>query len=209
MFRFNTAKILLFAGMLSLMCLSVSDLSARPIADTETIVNEKPPSFAQWRRTEGPTELIGPAAPPEPPSVPQQSIIISLTDQRMWVFEGDMIVQRFPVSTGVSGHRTPPGHYSVRSRAPRAYSRKYDAWMLNWMAITPDGSFGMHALQGTSYLRHLGSVASHGCIRLSHENARWLYDWVRIGTPVDIVVDWDEPPPTKNLSYRVCKRYCL
>ncbi|HEX9746378.1 MAG TPA: L,D-transpeptidase [bacterium] len=124
---------------------------------------------------------------------PVKHILISLTDQEMWVFEDDEIVQNFLVSTGVPGHRTPVGHYKVRNQALSAYSQRYDAVMLSWMAISLDGLYGMHALQGTSYLRHLGSVASHGCIRLSHEDAEWLYDWVDIGTEVEIVADWEEP----------------
>ena len=149
-------------------------------------------------------ELIGPAAvlPAEDriEIAPQKRIIISLADQNMWVFENDEIVQRFPVSTGRPGHRTPTGDYNVRNRAPRAFSKKYECYMLQWMAITSDGEIGMHALEGRAYERHLGHVASHGCIRLSHVNAQWLYIWVEIGLPVEIVDDWEEPiePPTEE-----------
>jgi lipoprotein-anchoring transpeptidase ErfK/SrfK len=143
------------------------------------------------------------------PVEPEKHVLISLADQQMWIFEGNMIMQRFPVSTGVPGHRTPTGTYSVHNMSSRAYSNRYECWMLNWMAITGDGLFGMHALQGTSYLRHLGSVASHGCIRLSPENAEWLYGWVDIGTRVEIVADWEEPPQEKQAIYRIESRVCF
>lgn len=142
------------------------------------------------------TDLIPTPAPVQVP--PEKKIIISLADQEMWVFENDKIVERFPVSTGRPGHSTPPGKYSVHNLAPRAYSKPYDCYMLQWMAITGDGEIGMHALEGTSYERHLGHVASHGCIRLSHDNAEWLYDWVEIGTPVEIDAEWQEPPEPVN-----------
>jgi len=129
---------------------------------------------------------------------PVKSIIISLADQAMWIFENESIIRRFPVSTGRPGHPTPPGSYSVHNRSLRAYSQRYECYMLNWMAITGDGMIGMHALEGHAYERHLGSVASHGCIRLSHEDALWLYDWVEIGIPVEIVTDWDEPVPQQE-----------
>ena len=129
---------------------------------------------------------------------PEKRILISLADKRMWVFENDQIVQRFPVSTGVAGHRTPTGHFRVHYRSPRAFSRRYKCYMLHWMAITSDGMIGMHALEGHAYERLLGRVASHGCIRLSHVNAEWLYNWVEIGTPVEIVADWEEPPPSSE-----------
>jgi hypothetical protein len=58
----------------------------------------------------------------------------------------------------------------------------------------------MHALEGHSYERHLGHVASHGCIRLSHVNAQWLYEWVEIGIQGEIVAEYTEPviPPTEE-----------
>jgi hypothetical protein len=63
--------------------------------------------------------------------------------------------------------------------------------MLNWMAFTADGSYGLHGLEGSSYERHLGSVASHGCVRLSRKYAKDLYTRVKVGMPVTIVSDKD------------------
>jgi hypothetical protein len=31
-------------------------------------------------------------------------------------------------------------------------------------------------------------------------NAGWLYSWVKIGTPVEIVADWNEPVPEVNME---------
>ena len=179
-----------FLSGLTLLFLPVS-IGAQGQADAKAGDNRKPPPAGKPDPCQV-QDLIVPAAL-ETPSEPVKSVIISLTDQQMWVFEDDTIVQKFPVSTGRPGHPTPTGDYSVHSRSPRAYSRRYECYMLQWMAITSDGMIGMHALEGHSYERHLGSVASHGCIRLSHENAQWLYGWVEIGTPVDIVSDWEEP----------------
>jgi lipoprotein-anchoring transpeptidase ErfK/SrfK len=141
-----------------------------------------------------PQDLIGSTpSVEEKEEPPVKHIIISLADQKMWIFEDNKVVQRFPVSTGRPGHATPAGEYSVHSRSPKAWSRKYECYMLQWMSITSDGQIGMHALEGHSYERHLGHVASHGCIRLSHTNAQWLYEWVEIGIKVEIVSDYEEP----------------
>ena len=210
--RLKITWIFLFVMIFPLICLSTSDLSAQQIEDNEEI-SDKPPSFAQSRLDAEPVDLITETYVAEFYEEQEEyavnHVLISLADQQMWVFEGDTILQRFSVSTGVPGHRTPTGEYSVRNRSLRAYSNKYDAWMLHWMAITPDGLYGMHGLQGTSYLRHLGSVASHGCIRLSHEDAEWLYSWVDIGLRVEIVSDWEEPPEEKEIPFRAGKFYCL
>jgi hypothetical protein len=194
-FRYIVTLTSLTAFLLPLMLSGgtlAQDMSANGNGSTD-----KPPSAADGQTADSgsPQTIIGEteAVPEEEPREPERSVIISLTDQMMWVFEDDSIIQRFPVSTGVPAHRTPTGSYRVHNKAPRAYSNRYECWMLQWQAITPDGMIGMHSLEGTSYLRRLGSVASHGCIRLSHENAQWLYDWSEIGTPVDIVADWEEP----------------
>ena len=215
MYRLKSLQLIVFLLLLFTLCTNTVSLSAQQVEDeTAVIVQvEKPISYAQYRRQLDPADLERDFIPVNvvsfPPLPPEKRVLVSLADQQMWVFEGDTILQRFLVSTGTWGHRTPTGNYKVRNQALRAYSVKYDAWMLHWMAITPNGAFGMHSLLGTSYLRKLGSVASHGCIRLSHEDAEWLYNWVDIGTPVEIVDDWEEPPPEKTITYRICKVFCL
>jgi len=211
--RIKIIQLFFFFVALPVMSLSVTDLSAQQIDETEvTIISEKPMSFAQYIRSNGSAGFISDDSPEGPVTeeeIPSNQIIVSLDDQTMFIFEGGRIIQRFLVSTGTWGHRTPTGNFQVRNQALRAYSEKYDAWMLHWMAITPNGAYGMHSLQGTSYLRRLGSVASHGCIRLSHEDAEWLYGWVESGTPVQIVDDFLEPPEEKTLTYRTGKLYCF
>ena len=199
--------------MLAWLCIASTSLGADtdPIPPETAIV--KPPSFASSSPDQVeviPAEIPEPAFDVIPPEdiEPDRHIIISLADQRMFIFENGVNIQTFLVSTGVPGHRTPTGSYSVHSRSPRAYSNKYECYMPHWMAITGDGMYGMHALEGTSYLRLLGSVASHGCIRLAPENATWLYEWVEIGTTVDIVDDYEEPVETKSIMYRVGTGYC-
>ena len=128
------------------------------------------------------------------PLPPKKEIIICLSNQELFRFEDGRIISSYPVSTGVPGHRTPAGDYAVYNMSPRAWSNKYECTMLHWMAITPDGMYGMHALKGTRYLRRLGRTASHGCIRLSHEDAETVYGWVEIGTLVTIVSEFDPEP---------------
>lgn len=117
-------------------------------------------------------------------------IVINIAAQRLYEcnFQGE-ILREHKISSGRRGYDTPLGEYEVVNRAPKAYSQKYDAWMLHWMGLTRDGAYGMHGLEGSSYERHLGSVASHGCIRLSREDAKDLYSRVHVGLPVSIVND--------------------
>ena len=117
-------------------------------------------------------------------------LVINIAAQRIYECNTEgQVLGEHPVSSGIKGMDTPPGEYTVVNKAPKAYSEKYDAWMLHWMGLTKDGSYGMHGLEGSSYERRLGSVASHGCVRLSRDYAKELYSRVTVGMPVTIVND--------------------
>lgn len=122
-------------------------------------------------------------------------IVINIALQRIYECNVDgEILREEKISSGMRGYDTPPGVYHVVNKAPKAYSQKYEAWMLHWMGLTSDGGYGMHGLEGSSYERRLGSVASHGCVRLSREYAKDLFARVSVGLPVYIVDD-----PEQNL----------
>ena len=119
-------------------------------------------------------------------------LIVNLANQT--IYECNMtgqVLRTGRISSGRKGYETPAGKYKVERKSPKAYSQKYDAWMLNWMAFTADGSYGLHGLEGSSYERHLGSIASHGCVRLSRKYAKDLYSRVKVGMPVTIINDKD------------------
>jgi lipoprotein-anchoring transpeptidase ErfK/SrfK len=117
-------------------------------------------------------------------------IVINIANQRIYECNAsDQALREELVSTGRTGLDTPPGNYTVQNKAPKAYSQKYTAWMLQWMALTSDGSYGMHGLEGSSYERRLGHQASHGCVRLSRKYAKELYPRVNVGMPVKIIND--------------------
>jgi hypothetical protein len=55
--------------------------------------------------------------------------------------------------------------------------------MLYWMSF--NSGIGMHALRTKGYYRHLGKKnVSHGCVRVSREDAKEIFDIIKIGTPV-------------------------
>jgi lipoprotein-anchoring transpeptidase ErfK/SrfK len=117
-------------------------------------------------------------------------IIVNIATQRIYEcnFQGE-VLHEDKVSSGRPGYDTPPGDYNIVNKAPKAYSEKYDAWMLQWMGLTADGAYGLHGLEGSSYERELGRQASHGCIRLSRAYAKELYPKVQVGLKVSVVND--------------------
>jgi len=116
-------------------------------------------------------------------------IDIDLPIQIMTIFENGVALDAYPVSSGKLGMETPKGEYAIRNKTPRAWSAAYGLYMPFWMALVPDGKFGIHELpewpggykEGAN---HLGVPVSHGCVRLGVGPAKRVYDWADIGTPV-------------------------
>lgn len=118
-------------------------------------------------------------------------IDVNLAQQVMVIFEDGNVIDSYLVSSGKKGMDSPEGSFKIENKANRAWSKKYNLWMPNWMAIVPSGEFGIHELpvwpggfqEGAS---HLGTPVSHGCVRLGPGNAKRVFDWADLGTPVII-----------------------
>jgi len=116
-------------------------------------------------------------------------IDISIYAQRLFYFLGGVLIFDVPVSSGIYD-TTPKGEFKIRNKHPKAWS-SYGLWMPYWMAITPDGKYGIHELpiwpngyrEGAD---HLGKPVSHGCVRVGTAAAEKIYNLTEVGTPVFI-----------------------
>jgi|SRR5882757_2548563 len=72
--------------------------------------------------------------------------------------------------------------YGVPATSPGGYANFAAYWA---MRISGDGEF-LHVNDGTVGDQGYYNV-SHGCVNLSMDNGKWLYDHMGIGDPVDIV----------------------
>ena len=123
-----------------------------------------------------------------------QRIVVDLSDQRMYVYYNGQLVWNWVVSTGRPGQSTAVGHWKVLNKIPSAWASTWSLKMPYWLGIYWAGSLqnGIHALPilpngQTLWAGYLGTPVSYGCIILSTQNAQTLYNWVGIGTPVDVV----------------------
>lgn len=142
-----------------------------PKKDEEAEILEKaslkPGDFA-WR--ENASSIVG--AP---------RLLVSITDQRAYLYRGDALVAVTTVSTGRKGHTTPTGTFRITEKQAVHFSNKYDnAPMPHMQRLTNDG-IALHA----GYIP--GRPASHGCVRLPAKFAAALFKVTRVGTPVTIV----------------------
>lgn len=117
-------------------------------------------------------------------------IDINLSKQNLSIFEDGKNLGTYRVSSGKRGMATPTGTFKVMSKAPRAYSKRYNLYMPYWMQFTGVGH-GIHELPEwkSGYkegANHLGIPVSHGCVRLGIGPAKTVYNFSGIGTPIVI-----------------------
>ncbi len=103
-------------------------------------------------------------------------INIDKSKQRMAVFLDDKQKYDWPVSTGRAGYSTPSGTYTATSMNEIWYSKEWDnSPMPHSVFFIKDG----HAIHGSYEVKSLGKPVSHGCVRISPENATLLYALVK------------------------------
>jgi len=121
-------------------------------------------------------------APEKLPSGPLH-IIISIKQQRLTLYANGQPVAYSPVSTGVPGHPTPQGVFSVIQKEIYHESNLYSAAPMPYMQRITWSGVAMH--QGLVP----GRPASHGCIRLPREFAQRLWRITKVGARVIIAQD--------------------
>jgi lipoprotein-anchoring transpeptidase ErfK/SrfK len=115
-------------------------------------------------------------------SKPQGPLIISISiiQQKMRIYDANGFFAETPVSTGMPGHSTPMGVFSVIQKHKFHRSNIYsDAPMPYMQRITWSG-VAMHA----GVLP--GRPASHGCIRMPMAFAMKMWNWTKMGARVVI-----------------------
>jgi ABC-type nickel/cobalt efflux system permease component RcnA len=126
---------------------------------------------------------------------------VSISDQKVYVYKNENLERTLICSTGVPGtdDATPVGDYilneSGSKRGTWFYSDTYKEGARYWVGFV-GGTYLFHSVpmdrSGTiieSEAKKLGKPASHGCIRLSLEDARWFYESVPNGARVRIFAE--------------------
>lgn len=116
------------------------------------------------------------------------AIVVSIPEQRMYVYRNGVRIGVSAVSTGKPGYETPSGIYAILEKRRDHTSNLYPNGAMPYMQrLTWDG-IALHAGGLPGY------PASHGCVRLPAAFARKLYDATMTGTIV-VVAAADTFPP--------------
>ena len=107
-------------------------------------------------------------------------IVVSIADQKAYVFRGETMVAASSVSTGKDGKETPLGTFAILQKEEMHHSNLYDSAPMPFMQrLTWDG-VAIHAG------RNPGFPASHGCIRVPAAFAKKLFAITGVGTLVTV-----------------------
>jgi L,D-transpeptidase catalytic domain len=124
----------------------------------------------------------------EMPKGPLQ-LVVSINTQKVTLFSNGVRVAQGPVSTGVRGHPTPTGVFSVIEKDRYHHSNIYSGAPMPYMQRITWSGVALH--EGDLP----GHPASHGCIRMSHDFAKKLWPITKLG--VRVIVARDELTPTE------------
>ena len=94
--------------------------------------------------------------------------------------DNNQVVRVIHVSTGKNSTPTPTGQYKVQSKIAKWWSVPFREWLL-W-AVPFNGGIAFHELAEVPPY-----PASHGCVRETFTNSRWMYDFSRVGMPVTVI----------------------
>ena len=124
------------------------------------------------------------------------SVMVSLADQRAYVYRGQTLIAVSSVSTGKEDKPTPVGTYPILQKRVAHKSNLYDSAPMPFMQrLTWDG-IALHAGKNPGY------AASHGCVRLPAAFAKKLFEITSVGSTVTITAEpfvpadgWTPPTP--------------
>jgi lipoprotein-anchoring transpeptidase ErfK/SrfK len=127
-------------------------------------------------------------------------IVITRGTNTLRLYDGPSLVRTFRVATGQAIYPTPAGLWRImnKQRDPWWYPPTTSAWARGLKPVPPGPSnplgtrwMGLDAagvgIHGTDAPASIGYSASHGCVRMQVPDAEWLFEHVRVGTPVVIL----------------------
>lgn len=164
-----------------------------------------------WNLIFNDASVVLPDATPKPTPTPTPvpyAITVDVANQVTTVYgldengEHTVIVRQMLCSTGTKSNPSDPGDWVLTGRKAKwCYFPKWGGHARYWTRI--NSSIAFHsviynavdtmALAKSSY-KNLGKRVSHGCIRLTVADAKWIYDNCGEGTVVSIVENMAADP---------------
>ena len=131
-----------------------------------------------------PTSEYKPPKPEEVVGNGTRWIDVDLTNQMVYAYEGDVIVNSFLVSTGTWLTPTVTGKHKIYVKV-RVQDMRGPGYHLKDVPYVMffRGDYGLH---GTYWHNNFGTPMSRGCVNLTIDDAAWLFNWASVGTIVNV-----------------------
>lgn len=155
-------------------------------APTQVVIEPTPEVAAPAAPTMEVTQEFPDVSEEPSPEVQEPSdgrwIDVNLSEQQIYAYEGDTVVNSFIVSTGVYGTPTVTGEFHIYVKVPMQDMSGPGYYLpdVPWVMFFYD-EYGFH---GTYWHDNFGTPMSRGCVNLRIEDSEWLYHWASVGTPV-------------------------
>ncbi|WAH36657.1 L,D-transpeptidase [Alicyclobacillus dauci] len=108
----------------------------------------------------------------------QKRIIIDLSDRKLHLLSGNVVLKSYPIGIGRVLSQTPAGEYTIVNRQANP-GGPYGAY---WLGLSRP-HYGIH---GTNRPESIGRRVSKGCVRMHNRDVLDLEKQVDIGTRVTI-----------------------
>ncbi len=148
------------------------------------------PGVKEYVRAEGLRHISPSEFSPISPSARDKHIEVSLTDQKLYAYEGDTLVYMARCATGAHftiediglvDFTTPIGdHEVVRKRPSRhmhGFEGRPDAYDLPGVPFCTYFTQAGAAVHGAYWHNDFGHPRSHGCVNVLAADAQWVYRW--------------------------------
>jgi lipoprotein-anchoring transpeptidase ErfK/SrfK len=179
------SRLTLRVTLLAWACLLVAAPADAAIfwSDSDPAVMSAPVATAQPRRQKRPRRIgAKPMAQVKETAKPQGPLVIAISIERqtLRVYDANGLFAETPVSTGMRGHSTPMGVFSVIQKDKFHRSNIYSGAPMPYMQRITWSGVAIHAGVLPGY------PASHGCIRMPMAFAVKMWGWTRMGARVVI-----------------------
>jgi len=142
---------------------------------------EQPRQREQVQRPPAKAPKVSPTWYPDKSNKDPVTIVVSLSSQKLAVYQGDKRLVTSRVSSGKKGHGTPTGVFSILGKSRWHRSNIYSGAPMPFMQRLTWSGIALHASNSVpSY------PASHGCIRMPNSFAPQLFYFTETGAHVVI-----------------------
>lgn len=146
---------------------------SRPVRHPD-VPQQKPQKRSAAKNKNGARVEKEAGAKPQGPLV----IVVSIDRQKVTIYDSNGVFAESPVSTGMKGHSTPMGVFSVIQKHKFHHSNIYSGAPMPYMQRITWSGVAMHAGVLPGY------PASHGCIRMPMAFAVKMWNWTKMGARV-------------------------